>query len=115
MFVPPKAVPHAAARLSEAKSGFKLHGKIVPGGREVSPGDSTPWLGPTGNPQYCALLQVEHRTLWVLCIPVSPARWFQMLGIFDILARLSTANFALCSDPTSFLNPLYARLIYLFF
>jgi hypothetical protein len=45
-------------------SKFKLHGKNVPGGREAPPGDSRPWLRPTGNPQYCALLQVEYRTLY---------------------------------------------------
>jgi hypothetical protein len=78
MFVP-KAVPHAAG-CQNLNLGFKLDGKIVPGGREASPDDSRPWLGPTGDPQYCALLQVEYRTIY-------PARWFQMLGIFEILAR----------------------------
>jgi hypothetical protein len=116
MFVP-KAVPHAAGcQKLNLGSNFKHHGKIVPGVREVPPGDSRPWFGPTGNPQYCALptvLQVKYRT--PPYIPMSPARCFQMLGIFDILARLSTADFALCSDPTRFLNPLYAYLIYLLY
>jgi hypothetical protein len=65
--------------LSEAKSGFKLHGKIAKFPRAtVDPG-----LGQPGT------RNTVHYLLQVLYIPMSPARWFQMLGIFDILARLS--------------------------
>jgi hypothetical protein len=68
MFVPKRAEGRTTRDwLSEAKSGFKLHGKIVPGGRKIPPGNSRPWLGPTCNTvDYVVdyLVQVGYRTLY---------------------------------------------------
>jgi hypothetical protein len=75
--------------LSEAKSGFTV--RLFPGDAKFPRATVDPGLGQPAI--LCSVAGQVSNSIRVY-IPMSPARMFRMLAIFNILVQLSTAKFA---------------------